>query len=70
MPNVTLICKLCSYKARRPLMNEAGCRGVHETASEPASCPNGHGLLVREDGLQQEKWAAWRKNPDSKIVDT
>lgn len=61
MTKVTLICKTCDYKARRDLMDEPGSRGVHETASEPATCPNGHGLLVREDGVQQEKWALWNR---------
>jgi hypothetical protein len=37
--------------------NESGSKGVHETSSEPALCPHGHGLLRREDGLQQERWA-------------
>lgn len=58
-PSVTLVCRTCGKKARRPLMREAGSRGVHETSSEPASCPDGHGLMVRQDGLPQENWAAW-----------
>jgi len=61
MPKVTLVCPKCPYKARRELMREPGSRGVHETCSEPATCPNGHGLLVREDGVKQEKWAIWAK---------
>ena len=61
MTRVTLICTTCKYTARRDLALESGCRGVHETASEPAYCPKGHGLLVRKDGLQQERWAIWAK---------
>jgi hypothetical protein len=57
---VTLVCKQCGYLARRSLMLESGSRGVHETSSEPGLCPNGHGLLVRQDGLRQERWAAWK----------
>lgn len=60
MPRVTLICKECKHTARRDLMREAGSRGVHETSSEPAYCPKGHGLMVRKDGVQQERWALWR----------
>lgn len=63
MPKVTLVCKTCEHTARRELMREAGSRGVHETSSEPALCPNGHGLMVRQDGLPQEKWALWKYNP-------
>ena len=63
---VTLICSKCEYTARRDLMLEAGSRGVHETSSEPAYCPNGHGLLARHDGLKQENWASWS---DTKKVD-
>lgn len=61
MPKVTLICQTCGHQARRELMREAGSRGVHETSSEPAICPQGHGLMVRKDGLPQERWALWRK---------
>ena len=61
MPKVTLVCPVCDKKARRELMNEPGSRGVHETSSEPAMCPSGHGLMVREDGLKQENWAAWSR---------
>jgi hypothetical protein len=60
MTRVTLVCTACGYKCRRELMMEAGSRGVHETSSEPGLCPNGHGLLVRQDGLKQEKWALWK----------
>ncbi len=56
---VTLVCKTCGYKARRELTMEPGSRGVHETSSEPGLCPKGHGLLVRQDGVQQERWALW-----------
>lgn len=56
---VTLVCKECGYKARRRLTLEAGSRGAHETSSEPGLCPKGHGLLVREDGVPQERWALW-----------
>lgn len=59
MPNVTLICRECGWTCRRTLMNEAGSRGVHETSSEPALCPKGHGLMVRKDGVKQERWALW-----------
>lgn len=56
MTRVTLICRTCDYTARRDLRNEAGNRGVHETSAETAMCPNGHGELVREDGVNQERW--------------
>lgn len=53
MTNAQLVCKTCGYKAKRPLKEEVACRGFHETASEPASCPKGHGLLERVDGFKQ-----------------
>ncbi len=62
MTSVTLICRECSYRARRPLMIEAGSRGVHETSSEPGRCPRGHGLLYRLDGVPQEEWAMWPRS--------
>ncbi len=45
---VTLVCRECGYMARRCLAREPGSRGVRETRSEPASCPSGHGLLIRK----------------------
>jgi len=63
MTRVTLVCPKCCHKARRSLYLEAGSRGVHETSSEPALCPKGHGLMTREDGLAQEKWAEWKDVP-------
>lgn len=60
---VTLVCRTCAYEARRDLRLEPGSRGVHETSSEPARCPKGHGLLVRKDGLPQENWAQWPREP-------
>lgn len=60
MTRVTLVCRACGHAARRSLLSrEAGSRGVHETSSEPALCPRGHGLMVRQDGLRQERWAIW-----------
>jgi len=59
MPRVTLFCPTCGHTARRDLMREAGSRGVHETSSEPALCPRGHGLMKRQDGVRQERWAFW-----------
>lgn len=61
MTCVTLVCKECGHTARRPLMSESGSRGIHETSSEPALCPWGHGLLARQDGLRQERWASWAR---------
>lgn len=61
MTNVTLRCSQCDYTARRPLLSQAGSRGVHETSSEPARCPKGHGELVREDGVWQELKTTDRK---------
>jgi len=52
--NVQLYCETCGAEAKRALLNQPGCRGAHETASEPASCPKGHGLMVRRDGMIQE----------------
>ncbi len=54
MTSTTLMCTRCDYTARRRLRNTAGCRGVHETRSELALCPKGHGSLVRKDGVSQE----------------
>lgn len=59
MTRVTLTCPTCGHTARRDLLNEVACRGTHETSSEPALCPHGHGLLKRKDGVQQERWAVW-----------
>lgn len=50
MPSVTLWCTKCPARARRRLVNEAACRGVHEAPCEPAECPGGHGPMIREDG--------------------
>jgi hypothetical protein len=51
MTRITLICPSCGHKARRPLQDQAGARGVHETEPEPALCPLGHGAMEREDGI-------------------
>lgn len=64
---VTLVCTKCPYKARRELMLESGSYGVSETSSEPAFCPKGHGLLVRQDGVKQERWAMWKNWALSRI---
>lgn len=48
-PKVTLVCLTCGHRARRELRRVAGCRGIHETPSEPALCPKGHGAMVRLD---------------------
>ena len=61
MTRVTLVCPTCHATARRDLTNEAGSRGVHETSSEPARCPKGHGPMRRADGLPQERWALWAR---------
>lgn len=53
MTRVTLYCKVCGHTARRNLDNVTACRGVHETAAEPALCPRGHGELLRVDGFVQ-----------------
>lgn len=53
MTKVTLKCKTCGATARRALRREAGARGTHETGSEPALCPKGHGAMVREDGYTE-----------------
>lgn len=50
---VSLICLTCGYKAKRRLLDQAACRGTHETASEGALCPKGHGALERTDGTVQ-----------------
>jgi hypothetical protein len=52
--NIQLYCKTCSAEAKRALLDQVACRGAHETASEPASCPFGHGLMARRDGMIQE----------------
>jgi hypothetical protein len=51
MPSVTLSCQHCNYSARRALLNATACRGVHNTPSEPAYCPKGHGMMIRKDGF-------------------
>lgn len=68
MTKVTLSCKFCSYKARRPLMIEPGNRGVSETSSEIAVCPNGHGILYRVDGVPQENFARWAEEMKEKYL--
>jgi hypothetical protein len=63
MPNVNLICQICGATARRPLTDGplgVGSRGVHETPSEDAKCPKGHGQMVREDGRRTVKEAEIR----------
>lgn len=53
MPNVQKVCRTCDKKAKRALLDgvaSVGCRGIHETASEMALCPDGHGEMVRLDG--------------------
>lgn len=54
MTSVTLRCPTCGHTARRPLMLEPGSRGVRETPSEPALCPQGHGAMVRADGRRND----------------
>lgn len=66
MTRVTLVCTQCDATARRDLMYAAGCRGVHETPSEPALCPNGHGEMVRKDGSKNDRKYAHR-SPLSRI---
>lgn len=51
MTNVQLHCETCGARAKRPLLEQVSCRGTHETASEPAHCPNGHGEMIRDDGV-------------------
>jgi hypothetical protein len=54
MPSVQKVCEVCGHKAKRRFLDGAastGCRGIHETASEEAWCPLGHGEMVRVDGL-------------------
>lgn len=52
MPNANLICETCGHTARRELINMPGSRGHHETLTEPATCPHGHGLMIRTDGFK------------------
>lgn len=59
LTKVTLVCRECGHTARRALSLESGSHGIRETSSEPGLCPRGHGLLVRKDGVRQEKWALW-----------
>lgn len=63
MTRVTLVCPTCGHTARRGLMLEVACRGTHETISEPARCPKGHGLLVRKDGVQNTSPIPARVDP-------
>lgn len=56
MTNVNLKCVTCGATARRQLLEQVACRGVHNTACEPAFCPRGHGLMVREDGGRVRNW--------------
>lgn len=56
MTRVTLICKVCSKTARADLPNVTACRGVHETPGPSGvHCPNGHGPMVRKDGVDWVK---------------
>lgn len=74
-PSAQLICTTCGYKAKRPLMDQVACHGFRETASEPASCPQGHGLLERMDRAVQRptpyglQVVAWKK-PILKLKNT
>lgn len=69
MPSVTLVCQHCNYNARRKLLSVTACWGVHNTPSERAICPNGHGTLIRKDGFSwdgssnpvPEKQHNWRR---------
>ena len=54
MTNINLYCKTCGARAKRPLLDQVGCRGVRETACAPVHCPDGHGLMEREDGFVQQ----------------
>ncbi len=56
---VNLVCRECGHTARRNLMRQAGARGVHETSSELAMCPKGHGPLVRQDGGEVDSACAF-----------
>ncbi len=47
MTKVALVCTTCGKRARRPLADQPGSRGVHETPAEVALCPDGHGAMVR-----------------------
>lgn len=57
-PSVNLGCTQCDYRAKRQLVEEVACRGVYETPCEHASCPDGHGALVRDDGGSVKERAA------------
>lgn len=57
MTRVNLYCAICWATAKRALVEgigSVGVRGTHESACEPASCPKGHGLMLRMDGVVQE----------------
>lgn len=51
---VTLYCTRCGFTARRALANEPGSRGTHETSSETALCPQGHGVLSRREPSESD----------------
>lgn len=53
--NVTLVCKQCGKTARRPLIDVSGCHGRRELPTELALCPDGHGRMEREDGVD-DSW--------------
>lgn len=46
-------CLTCGVRRKSELLFQPGCRGVRETACAPVHCPNGHGIMVREDGKIQ-----------------
>lgn len=54
MTTIQKVCLVCGHKCKRKLLERMYCvgvRGVHETASELALCPYGHGEMARVDGL-------------------
>lgn len=53
--NITLRCKTCGKTARRPLLDVPGCHGHRELPAERALCPDGHGYMEREDGID-DSW--------------
>lgn len=51
---VNCLCVTCGARRKSELLFQPGCRGVRETACAPVYCPNGHGIMVREDGKVQK----------------
>jgi hypothetical protein len=58
---INLHCGSCPYTARRSLLLTTARRGIHEAPAEPSLCPQGHGILHRNDGLRDDGVASFNQ---------